>query len=104
MTNAAANSSRLSKRETHCGMFCPRSIISRWSWIAVDRSEEALRSYRERAGGFSSLSLPGYAADGDALVYGSFYCGSLCGKSWLFVLKNSEGKWHVESAVVTSIT
>ncbi len=72
--------------------------------IAVDPSEEALRSYRERAGGFSSLSLPGYAADGHALVYGSFYCGSLCGKSWLFVLEKSDSKWQVKSAVVTSIS
>lgn len=72
--------------------------------IAVERSEEALRSYRGRAGGFSSLSLPGYAADGHALVYGSFYCGSLCGKSWLFVLKKSESKWQVESAVLTAIS
>lgn len=72
--------------------------------IPVDRSEEARQRYRERAGGFSSLSLPGYAADGHALMYGSYACGSLCGYSWLFVLKKRDGKWQVQSSIVTSIS
>jgi hypothetical protein len=72
--------------------------------IPIDRSEEARQRYRERAGGFSWLSLPGYSADGHALVYGSYGCGNLCGYSWLFVLKKSDGNWQVQSSVVTSIS
>lgn len=72
--------------------------------IAVDRREEALRSYLERAGGFASFSLPGYDADGiTALVSGSHYCGNLCGAGWLFVLKKSDANWQVESAIVTFV-
>jgi len=55
--------------------------------MPVDRSEEAQQHYREQTGGVSRLSLPGHSADGHALMYGSYGCGSLCGYSWLFVLE-----------------
>ena len=72
--------------------------------IAADRSEAARERYREQAGGFSRLSLPGYSTDGYALMYGSYYCGNLCGYGWLFVLKKSDGKWQMQSSVVTMIS
>jgi hypothetical protein len=72
--------------------------------IPIDRSEQAVERYRESAGGFSRLSLPGYSVDGYALMYGVYGCGSLCGYGWLFVLKKTDGMWQVQSAVVTSIS
>ena len=54
--------------------------------------------------GITSLSLPGYAGDGVALVYGSYDCGSLCGMSWLFVVRKVDDNWQVQSATVTAIS
>jgi hypothetical protein len=72
--------------------------------IPVDRSEEAQQRYREQAGGVARLSVPGYSADGHALMYASYGCGSLCGYSWLFVLEKTDGVWRVQSAVITTIS
>jgi hypothetical protein len=52
----------------------------------------------------ASLSLPGYAEPGYAIVYGSYTCGGLCGHGWLFVLSNVSGQWRVTSATVTVVS
>ena len=72
--------------------------------IAAGPSPEARERYREQTGGYSRLSLPGYSTDGHALVFGSYYCGNVCGYGWLFVLKKSDGTWQMQSAVVTVIS
>ncbi len=61
------------------------------------------RHYRRKMGA-SSLSLPGYAGEDHALVYGSYSCGDLCGYGWLFVLEKLQGQWRVKSATVTVIS
>ena len=53
---------------------------------------------------FGRLSLPGYSAEGYAMVSGSYSCGGLCGYGWLFVLRKDSGQWRVLSATVTAIS
>jgi hypothetical protein len=72
--------------------------------VPVDHSEKTQRAHRERAGGVAALSLPGYSGDGHALVYGSYWCGNMCGYSWLFLLEKTNGVWQVQTAVMTSIS
>ena len=76
------------------------------SVVAVpgDHSEKAQRAHREQAGGVATLSLPGYSGDGHALMYGSYWCGNMCGYSWLFLLEKTDGVWRVQTAVMTSIS
>jgi hypothetical protein len=76
------------------------SVVS----IPGDRSEKTQRKYREQAGGVASLSLPGYSGDRHALIYGSYWCGNMCGYSWLFLLEKTDGAWRVQSAVMTSVS
>jgi hypothetical protein len=72
--------------------------------IPADRQPEMQELYRERTAGSSSLSLPGYSADGYALMYGSYGYGNCCGYSWLFVLKKIDSQWVVRSATVTAVS
>lgn len=44
---------------------------------------------------YAVFSRPGYSADGRALVYASYVCGSLCGYGWLFLLEERAGSWQV---------
>src|SRR5947209_17002437 len=44
--------------------------------------------------GFAQVSAPAFVDDG-AVVYVSFTCGSLCGKSWLVRLSLRDGRWHI---------
>ena len=72
--------------------------------VPADHSEKAQQTHRAQAGGVAALSLPGYSADGHAFVYGSYWCGNLCGYTWLFLLEKSDGVWRVETAAMTSIS
>jgi hypothetical protein len=72
--------------------------------VSADRSEQTQQQYREQTAGFSSLSLPGYSSDGHALMYGSYWCGNLCGYVWLFVLEKADGLWRVQSATILTIS
>lgn len=71
--------------------------------ISSDNREKALQEYQGRTFGSVSLSVPGYSADGHAIVYGSYACGNMCGDSWLFVLERIADQWRVKSAAPTSI-
>jgi len=56
-----------------------------------------------RARGYAAFSLPGYSRDGHAVVYGMFTCGSTCGYTWLFLLRQEPG-WHVVSCRMLTIS
>lgn len=48
------------------------------------------------ATGWTSVSLPGYSPDGEiAVVYMSYYCGTLCGGGSYVYLRRVKGKWKV---------
>ena len=59
--------------------------------------DEAMKRESGRTRGVSSFSLPAYATDGHALVYGSYVCGGLCGYGWLFLLERRGEGWQVVS-------
>ena len=42
-----------------------------------------------------TFSLPAYSSDGHGLVYGEYFCGSLCATGWLFLLRSKGETWEV---------
>ncbi|PYR59328.1 MAG: hypothetical protein DMF91_15060 [Acidobacteria bacterium] len=56
-------------------------------WEQLGRSFPGFR-------GVARVSAPAYVDDG-AVVFVSFSCGSLCGKSWLVRLAPKDGRWRV---------
>ena len=53
--------------------------------------------------GFAQVSAPAFVDDG-AVVYVSFSCGSLCGKSWLLRLALRDGRWRVVDRKLLSMS
>ena len=72
--------------------------------LSKDPPANALDRYFRRTMGSATLTLPGYSADGHALMSGSYSCGNLCGYGWLFVLEKVDRRWQVKSATITMIS
>jgi hypothetical protein len=53
--------------------------------------------------GFAQVSAPAFVDDG-AVVFVSFSCGSLCGKSWLVRLALRDGRWRVVDRKLLSVS
>jgi hypothetical protein len=53
--------------------------------------------------GFARVSAPAYVDDG-AVVFVSFSCGSLCGKTWLLRLALRDGQWRVVDRKLLSMS
>jgi hypothetical protein len=56
-----------------------------------------------KAAGWVSVSLPAYAASGEALVYVHFACGALCCHGWFILLEPTSNGWRVAREVGTLI-
>lgn len=65
--------------------------------VAMTADQEAALSDNENSTKYAGFSLPTYTAGGDALVYGFYRCGRLCGKGWLFYLRKQASGWTVIS-------
>lgn len=59
------------------------------------RLGEVRRQYSDRPVGIARFSLPGYSAEGYAMVLASYGCGEVCGISLLILLNNDAGIWHI---------
>jgi len=81
---------------------------------ALDRSDlvivenqrlgEVRRQYSDRPVGIARFSLPGYSADGYAMVLASYGCGEVCGISLLIILNNDAGTWLIANTYPLSIS
>jgi hypothetical protein len=81
---------------------------------ALDRSDlvivenqrlgEVRRQYSDRPVGIARFSLPGYSADGYAMVLASYGCGEVYGISLLIILNNDAGTWHIAKTHPLSIS
>ena len=65
-------------------------------WEQLGRSFPGFR-------GVARFSAPAYVDDG-AVVFVSFSCGSLCGKSWLLRLALRDGRWRVVDRKLLSMS
>jgi len=63
--------------------------------LAVPPREFQRKRESEPTAGVVRFSAPGYSTDGYGLVFGSYFCGGLCGQGWLFLLKQEGDSWRV---------
>lgn len=65
--------------------------------VAMTVEQEAALADNSNPAKYVGFSLPAYTPGGDALVYGFYRCGRLCGKGWLFYLRKQVTGWAVTS-------
>jgi hypothetical protein len=54
--------------------------------------------------GVAELSAPAFSAEGDALIFGRYSCGTECGYSWIFLLRLQAGRWRVVDEFMIAIS
>jgi hypothetical protein len=79
----------------------PRSFVAGkivyFEGLAIRKNESpSFGTLFPGAGGIISFSYVGFnSATDEAMVSASFFCGSLCGEGWHYILKKRRGKWEV---------
>ncbi len=87
----------LRQRNLRPAPFPPTSVFNAITFSA-EELVATLAQNKGRTIGYAAFSAPAYSQDGHALVYATYFCGSLCGKGWLFLLHQVDGAWTVQSA------
>lgn len=87
----------LRQRNLQPAWFPPASVFNAITFRAEELSATLAR-HKGRTIGYAAFSVPAYSGDGQALVYATYFCGSLCGKGWLLLLHQVDGAWTVQSA------
>ena len=73
-----------------------RLVTDQIDGLILVAPEDLSREFADkRASGVVRFSAPGYSDDGHALLYGSYFCGALCGYGWLFLLERTGESWRV---------